>query len=138
MARVRRTSESNPGGNKCQSLPFDTGENFFQSLERDNQWYRDELASRISLLAVYIPILRDALSCWAEQWNRHRIRRQANRPYVIPGQPIILWQYPEEGVENYRQPVATEQLEDFRQDLEGYGMQYCQFQLFIPVPDMTN
>ena len=94
---------------------------YFQELERNNKWDKEDLVLNIALLTIYMPILRRALACWVSQWNRHRIRRQHNRPHVIPGQPWKLYHYPPQSVEDYRQPVRDEYLEGFKQDLSGLG-----------------
>jgi len=94
---------------------------YFQELERNNEWDKEDTSSNVALLAVYMPILRRALACWVSQWNRHRIRRQHNRPYVVPGQPWKLYHYPPQFVTDYRQPVRDEYLTGFKQDLNGLG-----------------
>jgi hypothetical protein len=39
------------------------------------------------MLAVYMPIVREAAMGYKDLWNIHRIRRQPNRPNAISGQP---------------------------------------------------
>jgi len=94
---------------------------FFQELEQEGEWDREDLGCRIALLAIYMPVLRKSLTCWVSQWNRHRIRPQNNRPHVVPGQPWKLYHYPPQAVDDYRQRVKPEFLEDFRHDLNSMG-----------------
>jgi hypothetical protein len=94
---------------------------YFQELEADGLWDEDSLSSRIALLAVYIPILRRILHRFVEQWNHHRIRRQKNRPHVVPGQPYVLYYYPEVA-QNFQQVISPDHLADFKADIGGFDI----------------
>jgi hypothetical protein len=94
---------------------------YFGELEADRLWCEELLSCRIALLAVYMPILRRLLHQFVDQWNHHRIRKQKNRPHVIPGQPFVLFYYPE-AVPNFRQPISPDHLADFKADIGGHDI----------------
>jgi hypothetical protein len=94
---------------------------YFEELEADGLWDEDLLSCKIALLAVYMPILRRLLHRFVDQWNHHRIRRQKNRPHVVPGQPYVLFYYPETP-QNFQQFISPDLLADFKADIGGYDI----------------
>ena len=68
---------------------------WFIELSHAGEYSSDSRADRIAFLAVYSPILRRTLFEFVSLWNRHRIRSQGNRGYLIPGKPKMLYQCPE-------------------------------------------
>jgi hypothetical protein len=93
----------------------------FEELEADGLWNEDFLSCRIALLAVYMPILRQILQRFVDQWNHHRIRRQKNRPHVVPGQPYVLFYYPEVA-QNFQQIISPDLLADFKADIGAFDI----------------
>jgi len=94
---------------------------YFAELEADGLWNEESLSCKIALLAVYMPILRRILHRFVDQWNHHRIRKQKNRPHVIPGQPYVLFYYPEIA-KNFQQFVSSDLLAGFKADIGGYDV----------------
>lgn len=77
---------------------------------------------RIALKAVYMPIIQEEAKQFVYQWNCHRIRKQPNRPYTVPGIPGVLYNYPEKsGGQQCGLPVDSQLLEPFQRDLQGFG-----------------
>lgn len=82
----------------------------------------DNLADRIALLAVYMPILRQDHAEFVGDYNRSRIRKQRKRPWVISGIPDILYRYPENtGGQQMGISVPPEMLNGLADDLGGFG-----------------
>ena len=73
------------------------------------------------MLAVYMPLVRDAVLEYVELWNHHKIRKQPNRPNAVTGQPYILYHYPPEGVESYEVPIDQNWISELEQGLELWG-----------------
>jgi hypothetical protein len=94
---------------------------YFEVLEADGLWNEDSLSCKIALLAVYMPILRRILHRFVDQWNHHRIRPQKNRPHVVPGQPYVLFYYPETA-KNFQQFISSDLLADFKADIGEYDI----------------
>jgi hypothetical protein len=38
-----------------------------------------------------MPILRSSADSYVKTWNRHKIRKQPKRPWVVTGKPIVLY-----------------------------------------------
>jgi len=94
---------------------------YFEKLEQEGLWSKGSLADRISLIAIYMPIIRSDVQSFVHNWNIHKIRKQKNRPNGVFGQPIKLYNWPGEGVRNYGTPVPKEMLQPFQAELEGFG-----------------
>lgn len=48
------------------------------------------MPDQVALLALYMPIIRHRVESWTtDVWNMHYIRKQPNRLYMVPGQPIV-------------------------------------------------
>lgn len=46
-----------------------------------------------------MPILRARAQSYVSRiWNVHPIRRQTNRPHIVPGKPIMNYYYPTSGI----------------------------------------
>jgi len=74
------------------------------------------------MLAVYMPIVRDATHAYVELWNHHRIRKQPNRPNAVSGFPYLLYHYPPSGVGLYEVPISQEYISQLEESLEEWGM----------------
>jgi hypothetical protein len=70
------------------------------------------------MLAVYMPLVREAVHVYVELWNHHNIRKQPNRPNAVTGQLYILYYYPPEGVQSYEVPVDAEYIFQLEQSME--------------------
>ena len=96
---------------------------YFEELSEQREWIKDNLADRIALLAVYVPIIRTELLEFCELYNNSsRIRKQKNRPHVVPGIPTILYHYPQLNDGHHCGiSVPREALQEAHQELEGFG-----------------
>ena len=73
------------------------------------------------MLAVYMPIVREASMGYKDLWNIHRIRRQPNRPNPISGQPQVLYDFPPEEVQSYGGPIDPEFALKIEESIEEWG-----------------
>jgi hypothetical protein len=75
----------------------------------------NELIRDISI-AIFLPLLRDAVSIFKDVWNRHRLRH--NHYSVCPsGQPDIIWDHPELfNVEQHLVDIDKEMFEEFKKE----------------------
>lgn len=46
-------------------------------MRADNSYIKDDMAYKIALLAIYMPIIRKEVFEWRDTWNTHQIRRQS-------------------------------------------------------------
>jgi hypothetical protein len=67
----------------------------FLEYNRNEEFKADWRSDRVAFLAIYMPILRRALSQFVHLWNNHKIRKQPKRPYLQSGIPYLLYNYPE-------------------------------------------
>jgi hypothetical protein len=74
------------------------------------------------MLAVYMPLVQEAVHAYVELWNHHNIRKQPNRPNAVTGQLYILYHYPPEGVQLYEVLVDAEYIFQLKQSMEEWGM----------------
>lgn len=81
-------------------------QDYFKALEDNHLWSKQEPADRIALLAVYMPIIRLAIHQFTDVWNRHKIRKQRKRPWVVPGRPQDLYD-DHEGVPDFAVPIPN-------------------------------
>jgi hypothetical protein len=84
-------------------------------------YVQDESSSIIALYAIYMPIIRSQVHGFVRTWNVHKIRRQKRRDHLPTGQPIYMYQHPQEGDDNYRTPVNQSKLQELKQPLLSYG-----------------
>lgn len=97
----------------------------FLQYNREEAYNADWLSDRTAFLAIYMPILRNALSQFVHVWNNHRIRKQPRRPYLTPGIPFLLYHYPEHtgGVESgFTVPEDSPTLQSIQNDLEDLDL----------------
>lgn len=70
-----------------------------------------------------MPILRQEIQAFAQLWNVHRIRYQPNRPNCVVGQPLMLYHWPKDGVEDQGLAADQELLQELQQDVSSWGKQ---------------
>jgi hypothetical protein len=82
-----------------------------------------------------MPIIRREIYGFVDLWNAHTIRRQASRPTVISGKPVVLYFHPPVPARNYGSEVPNDRLQRLMQTVEAYEpneylpactMQFCQ------------
>ena len=67
-----------------------------------------------------MPIIRQEIYGFADLWNAHTIRRQASRPTVIPGKPVVLYFHPPAPARDYGSEVPNNRLQLLMQTVEAY------------------
>jgi len=70
------------------------------------------------MLAIYMPIVREAAIAYKNLWNCHKIRKQPNRPNAVTGQPMVLYHYPDLKVKLYKQPINKEFISELQASLQ--------------------
>ena len=95
---------------------------YFEELADTVLWDRHHPHDRISLLAVYIPIIRGQLRNWVDQWNAHHIGVQYYRPHIVTGQPFVNFFFPEDGTEDYGVPVPQDVFEGLHSEAEAFAL----------------
>lgn len=107
---------------------------YFDGLASTGLW-SGNTADTIALLFVYMPIIRQEIYGYADLWNAHAIRRQAGRPAVVPGKPVVLYFHPPAPTADYGSVVPENRLQQLLQTVEAYEpneylptatMQFCQ------------
>jgi hypothetical protein len=94
-------------------------------LLRRREYDKDLIADRVALLAVYMPIIADAISSFAVTWNTHRIRRQSRRAYHVDGIPYVLYFNPSLSTPpavDCSTHVPAGAVAQFQEGLAGYDM----------------
>ncbi|KAH6954064.1 hypothetical protein BKA56DRAFT_603786, partial [Ilyonectria sp. MPI-CAGE-AT-0026] len=75
-----------------------------------------QIYDQIALLYIYMEPLDTDLRGFVRVWNNHYIRKQSNRPHVIPGVPYVLYHHPEQShAEDYREPIIPAVLEEMEE-----------------------
>jgi hypothetical protein len=74
------------------------------------------------MYAIYIPLIRRQVNKFLRLWNCHKIRKQANRPFLPTGKPISLYRQPLDGAKDYRLLVNQRTLKDIQQPVSAFGM----------------
>lgn len=80
------------------------------------------------MLAVYIPIIRHATNEFVQQWNRHKIEKSRQRPHVVSGKPVQLYNYSD--APDCGSIPDKDLLYFLRSEVEDWGMFSYQFLLF--------
>lgn len=83
--------------------------------------YNSSDEDQISLLFIYLPIVRAKFSHFVHLWNNHKIRHQPNRPNLPTGQPHYNYFYPPDGISDYGNKPSRSKLNELKLKLEGYG-----------------
>ncbi|KAI3171846.1 hypothetical protein CBS147317_1275 [Penicillium roqueforti] len=116
---------------------------YFHCLQRDNLFTKDCIPEQVSLLAIYMPVIRSRIQSYRTDWNHHPIQSQPNRPHVICGRPKMNYKYP--NVHDLRCTINTDPdseqgqlFQRLRQDVQGWNpeeylppatLTWCQQQL---------
>ncbi|OXV10153.1 hypothetical protein Egran_02085 [Elaphomyces granulatus] len=95
---------------------------YFLRLSDDNLYHPDSLVDRITLLAIYMPILREEVHAFVRLWNVHKIRRQPNRPNCVVGQPLMLYHWPKDDVQNHGLAPDRELLRELQRDVGDWDI----------------
>ncbi|KAE8378784.1 hypothetical protein BDV26DRAFT_291905 [Aspergillus bertholletiae] len=98
-------------------------QDYFEELSTVGTYNDSRIADKIAMLAVYMPILRKDIHGFSQLWNVHSIRRQANRPNSVSGKPVILFNWPPEGVGNYGVKPDPELITQFKQDTTQWDIE---------------
>ena len=85
------------------------------------------------MLAIYMPIVREAAIAYKDLWNCHKIRKQPNRPNAVTGQLMVLYHYPNSEVKLYGQLINKEFISELQASLQEWGM-YPFLWLYFPTP----
>jgi hypothetical protein len=105
----------------------------------DNLYQKDFLRDRITLLAIYMPIIRCEIQTFARLWNVHRIRRQPNRPNHVNGQPIMLYNFPERtSSQEYGLKIDESFLAEVQEKVSDFGMLSINIRCRITTLIITN
>src|SRR5271169_3909825 len=81
------------------------------------------------MLAIYMPLVQDAVHAYVELWNHHTIQKQPNRPNAVTGQLYILYHYTPDGVQSYKVPVDQNWISQLQQSMGEWGM--CFLLIFV-------
>jgi hypothetical protein len=66
-----------------------------------------------------MPRIRKELFAFVDMWNTHDIRKQPNRPHVVPGQPIVLYeQLDRKDVQRFSVPLDRSRWQQIRDILD--------------------
>ena len=76
------------------------------------------------MLAIYMPLVREAVHAYVELWNYYNIRKQPNRLNAVTSQPYILYYYPPDGVKSYEVSVNLNWISKLEQSMEEWGMYF--------------
>lgn len=66
-------------------------QNYFQRLFKNNLYQKDNLCDRITMLAIYMSILRREIQKFVIVWNNHKIRKQSNRLNSVSERSWLLY-----------------------------------------------
>lgn len=69
-----------------------------------------------------MPILRIQIVSFVRTWNSHNIRKQPNRPYLVPGKPFMNYNFPPTGVQNQGIQFDIELFKSLQEDVREWGM----------------
>lgn len=106
---------------KQQRAATDRWRQFFLELTEKGEYDKDSIVDRVVFLAIYLPILREEIMEFVNLWNTHSIRKQSNRPHVVPGIPHVLYHYPHlSGGVQCGTYVDPELLKPAQEDLQGF------------------
>jgi hypothetical protein len=72
---------------------------YFDRLVKEDLFSKDSIPDQVSLLAIYMPILRAHIHAFVDVWNIHPIRPQPRRPYAVTGKPVMNYYSAERAVD---------------------------------------
>jgi hypothetical protein len=70
------------------------------------------------MLAIYMPLVREAVYAYVKLWNHHSIQKQPNRLNAVTSQLYILYYYPLDGVKSYKVFVDLNWISEIEQSIE--------------------
>jgi hypothetical protein len=68
-----------------------------------------------------MPLLRIQINSFIRTWNIHAIRKQKNRPHLVPGKPYILYNFPPHGVRNHGLCFDKDLFQTLQSDVQEWG-----------------
>lgn len=72
---------------------------------------------------IYLPRIREEFTDFVRLWNGHYIRKQKQRPHVVPGKPWVLYNLPDpENTKDYRCTAPEAVLEELIKIIEEDGI----------------
>jgi hypothetical protein len=95
---------------------------YFQELTESGQFEKSHLGDRITMLAIYMPIVREATIAYKDLWNCHKIRKQPNRPNAVTRQPMVLYHYPDPEIKSYGEPINQDFISELQASLQEWGL----------------
>jgi hypothetical protein len=108
---------------------------YFIDLSAKELYSAQRQYDRIALIAIYMPIIREEVHAYQELWDKHTIRKQKDRPNVVPGKPVFNYHYSHtRGVPNCGWPVDPELIEEIRADTAHFSKYY----LYARIIDFTS
>jgi len=73
------------------TMALDSMKDYFKYLTVHGFYESDTLEDKVVFLYVFVPILRQEITTYAETWNEHRIRSQSVKPNHVAGRPNELY-----------------------------------------------
>ncbi|KAH8661805.1 hypothetical protein BGZ61DRAFT_368878, partial [Ilyonectria robusta] len=93
---------------------------YFGEITALGHFSNDSLPDRIAMLYLFMPILRAEFADFVLTWNSHYIRKQRNRPHVVPGQPWTLYFQPTaRQVESFAEVIPQDRLQTLQDIFDG-------------------
>jgi hypothetical protein len=90
-------------------------------LSATGQFVGTHIADRITLLVLYMPLVRREIEGYTEVWNCHHIRKQKQRPNAVTGQPKVLYHWPPAGVTQYGRAVDQSLANEILSECKDWG-----------------
>jgi len=97
--------------------------NWFRELKEEGLFSMME-SELIAIAFIYLLIIRRNVDHFTHIWNIHSIRKQKNRPWLIPGKPYLNFFHPKsinpDAVDCGR-PIHLPVLQELKDSLISYG-----------------
>lgn len=98
-------------------------QDYFSRLNQDGLFIKNQLADHISIIAVYMPLLRREIYKFIRLQNIHDIQKQKERPDGVYGKPYFLYFHPEDhGIEDYSLTANKNLVNKLLDDIDGQGI----------------
>jgi hypothetical protein len=91
-------------------------QNYFAALVEEHLFSATSIPDQVALLAVFMPTLRSCADSYVKTWNRHKIRKQPKRPWVVAGKPIVLY-YQHISRQDHKIPADPTLMQALREDI---------------------
>jgi hypothetical protein len=82
----------------------------------------DDLADRIAILALYLPVIQKELCEFVRLWNVHTIRPQRNRRNIVTGKPYMLYHHPGPEIRNWSLPLREDSISIIREQVPEWDI----------------